>query len=308
MERVGKSDISVIMLTYNREKFVERAIKSILVQTFKDIEFIIVNNGSTDRSGMIADEYAQKDSRIRVFHRERGNIGSGRNMGLDMATGDYIAFVDDDDWAAPDFLEFLYKLATENIADVAICGAVDKAFDEKLVMMPEEALIELMWRKHYNMAFPTKLFTRVLGEKIRFPEEDKYDDISQMHRLLAHANRIAYHGLPKYAFYRHENNNSAWTTNHGLLTSDTLREYIRVYRQRTQWLCERFPKNAAIWRYFECSFMISMVEKIKRLGLNNCEEQYNTMVRELSEKREEFMACSWIFDFEKKWMEQYVSI
>lgn len=98
--------ISVIMLTYNRESFVSRAIESILAQTYRDFEFIVVDNGSTDRSGQIADEYAKKDNRIRVIHRERGNIGSGRNTGLDAAQGEYITFIDDDDWAEPDFLGF----------------------------------------------------------------------------------------------------------------------------------------------------------------------------------------------------------
>ena len=75
-----------------------------LKQTFEDFEFIIVNNGSTDRSGEIADQYAAEDARIRVIHRERGNIGSGRNTGLNAAQGEYIAFIDDDDTCAPDFL------------------------------------------------------------------------------------------------------------------------------------------------------------------------------------------------------------
>ena len=97
--------ISVIMLTYNRENFINRAIESILNQTFQDFEFIIVDNGSTDKSGQIAEEYAKRDKRIRVIHRERGNIGAGRNTGLDVAKGNYIAFIDDDDWAEPDFLE-----------------------------------------------------------------------------------------------------------------------------------------------------------------------------------------------------------
>ena len=126
--------ISVIMLTYNREKLVGRAIECILAQTYRDFEFIIVDNGSSDRSGAVADEYAAKDSRIRVIHRERGNIGSGRNAGLDAAKGEYIAFIDDDDTCTPDFLQFLYDLAFENNADISICGATDKVFDEKKLM------------------------------------------------------------------------------------------------------------------------------------------------------------------------------
>ena len=299
--------ISVIMLVYNREKLASRAIDSVLSQTFTDFEYIIVNNGSTDRSGAIADEYAARDNRIRVIHRERGNIGSGRNAGLDAARGEYIAFIDDDDWCEPDFLEFLYNLAVENDADVSICGAADKAFDEKLVMTAEEALIELMWRRRYNMAFPTKLFRRELVENLRFPEEGSFDDIALMHRLLALAGRVAYHGLPKYTFCRHENNNSAWTTNHQLLTPETLDEYLRAYRERTVWLSELFPESAAAFRYFEWSFMISMVEKITRLEIAGCERQREAMARELAENYEEFMGCVWILDFEKEWAKQYIA-
>jgi glycosyltransferase involved in cell wall biosynthesis len=298
--------ISVIMLTYNRETLVARAIESVLAQTFRDFEFIIVNNGSSDRSGAIAEEYAACDDRIRVIHLERGNIGSGRNAGLDAARGNWMAFIDDDDWCEPDFLAFLHGLATENGADVAICGATDKVFDEKRIMTAEEALIELMWRKWYNMAFPTKLFSRELAMKIRFPDIGKYDDISQMHRLLAFASRVVYHGLPKYTFYRHPGNNSAWTTAHRLLDAGTLDEYLRAYRTRTEWLSKRFPDNGAAWRYFEWSFMISMVEKITRLGLADCRVLRDAMTDALCEHREEFLDCGHTRKFEKKWMEKYI--
>jgi glycosyltransferase involved in cell wall biosynthesis len=294
------------MLTYNRETLVSRAIESVLLQTFKDFEYIIVDNGSTDRSGVISGEYAAKDSRINMIRRERGNIGSGRNAGLDAARGEYIAFIDDDDWCEPDFLEFLYNLAVGNDAEVSICGAADKAFDEKLIMTAEEALIELMWRKRYNMAFPTKMFRRDMAMNLRFPEEGAYDDISLMYHLLALPKRVAYHGLPKYTFYRHESNNSAWTTDHSLLTPETLDEYLRVYRKRTAWLSELFPCHAAAWRYFEWSFMISMVEKITRLELKGCELQLEAMVRELQSRREEFLSGGLALDFEKAWMERYV--
>ena len=298
--------ISVIMLTYNREQLVSCAIESILGQSYRDYEFIIVDNGSTDESGQIADRYAAQDNRIRVIHRERGNIGAGRNTGLDAARGEYITFIDDDDWAEPDFLEFLLGLIEENQADVAICGAADKVFDEKKVMSAEEALIELLWRKKYNMAFPTKLFQRELMDDLRFPEDGTYDDIALMYKLLAGARRVAYHGLPKYTFYRHENNNSAWTTNHSLLTPETLEEYLNAYRTRTDWLCQRFPAYAPTWRYFEWSFMISMVGKIHRLGLKKFENQRNQMDAELRSHRDEFISMPEIQDFEKEWMHAYL--
>lgn len=298
--------ISVLMLTYNRENLVRRAIESILAQTYKDFEFIIVDNGSSDKSGEISDEYAKNDERIRVIHRERGTISAGRNTALDAAKGDYIAFIDDDDFTEPDYLEFLLKLITENDADMSICGAADKAFDEKLVMNAEQALIELMWRKRYNVAFPAKMFRRELINKYRFPEDAKYDDIALMYKVMASAEKIAYHGIPKYTFYRHDNNNSAWTTNHNLLDAKTLDEYLDSYHARTEWLSERFPSSAMTFRYFEWSFMISMVEKINRLDLQGCEKQLEYMTSNLKKHRVDFLNCAEILDFEKEWMTQYI--
>ena len=195
MGRMGEVTVSVLMLTYNRETMVGRAIESILGQTFSDFEFIIVDNDSTDQSGAIAEEYAARDSRVRVIHRPRGNIGAGRNTALDAACGKYLTFIDDDDWAEPDFLEFLVNLIQETGADVAICGATDRVCDEKKVMTAEESLIELMWRKKYNVGFPTKLIRQEKMEFLRFPETVTYDDIALMYRLLAECERVAYNGL-----------------------------------------------------------------------------------------------------------------
>lgn len=303
---VGEVTVSVLMLTYNRQNMVKRAIESILGQTSSDFEFIIVDNGSTDKSGAIAEEYAAKDSRIQVIHRPRGSISAGRNSALDAAQGKYVAFIDDDDWTEPDFLEFLVHLIEETGADVAICGAAGRVFDERLVLSPEEAVLELLWRRRYNVQFPTKLIRRTLMDRFRFPSEGKYDDIALMPQLLASAKLVAYHGLPKYTFERHTGNNSAWTTNHRLLTPETLNEYLLVYRRRTQWLTKRFPESADKWQYFEWSFMISMVEKIQRLELSACRPQLEAMLTELRAARAAFLACPEILDFEKDWMEQYV--
>ncbi len=299
--------ISVLMLTYNREQLVGRAIKSILEQTYENFELIVVNNGSTDRSGEIAESYAEKDPRIKVIHRERGNIGAGRNTALDAAKGEYITFMDDDDWVEPDFLEFLLNLITENNADMSICGAADKIFDEKKIMTTEEALIELMWRKKYNVAFPTKMFCKKISENLRFPEDGAFDDIALMYKLIAKAETIAYHGLPKYTFCRHNGNNSAWTTNHKLISPLILEEYLSIYRERTEWLSERFPNYAAAFRYFEWSFMISMVEKINRLELSDCGEQLKYMSDILRKNCEEFLSSPEILDFEQEWVKKYIN-
>jgi glycosyltransferase involved in cell wall biosynthesis len=312
---MNNSKISAIMLTYNRETLVSKAIESILAQTFRDFEFIVVDNGSTDRSGAIADDYAAKDDRIRVIHRERGNIGSGRNTGLDAATGEYIAFIDDDDWCELDFLDFLLELVTEFDADAAICGATKwengigaavSIADKPLVMGAEQAVIELLWRKRYNNGFPTKLLRQEAFDGVRFAEIGRYDDIGVMYRMLAAADKVVSYGLPKYNVLRHDNNNSSATTKHGMITAVFLDNYREVYRTRADWLCERFPSNADYWRYFDWSFQISMIEKIARLKLTDCVHQAEVMKRELTENREEFINSPYILDFEKEWVDTYV--
>jgi glycosyltransferase involved in cell wall biosynthesis len=218
----------------------------------------------------------------------------------------YIAFIDDDDWCEPDFLEFLNNLAVESSADVSICGSTGNMLEEKTIYSAEEAVIALLWRKRFNVQFPTKLIRSKIFDGVRFSESAKYDDIELMPKILASANRVAFHGSPKYTFNRHEGNNSAWTTNHSLLTTETLDEYLRVYRERTEWLSERFPNSAAAWRYFEWSFMISMIEKITRLGIKDCERQLGTMRRELRENADEFLNSDMTLDFERDWMAEYI--
>ncbi|HPU58565.1 MAG TPA: glycosyltransferase family 2 protein, partial [Candidatus Avimonas sp.] len=114
--------ISVIMPVYKVEKYVGRAIESILAQTLKEFEFLIVDDGSPDNSGKICDEYAAKDSRIRVFHRENGGAPSARNMAMDHAQGKYYYFMDGDDWAEPTMLEDMYELAEKNNAQLVVTG------------------------------------------------------------------------------------------------------------------------------------------------------------------------------------------
>lgn len=304
--------ISVIMLTYNRENFIERAIQSILSQIFENFELILVDNGSTDRSGEICDQYAEKDSRVKVVHRERGNIGSGRNAGLDLATGKYITFVDDDDWCDLDFLEFLHNLATEYCADVSICGAWKEEHgqvtsvgvsDDILVMDAEESIVTLLWRTRYNTGFPTKLISGNLFDHIRFEETGQYDDISLMYKILADAKSVVSYGRPKYHVYRHEGNNSSATAKDHLITPAYLEFYRTAYRNRTKWLCTRFPQRSEDWWYFDWSFQLSMVHKIVENHLIDCEKQLKEMRRELLDHRDIFSNHPFLQDFEKKRME-----
>ena len=112
--------ISVIIPVYNTEKYLRCCIDSVLAQTYKDFELLLIDDGSTDSSGAICDEYAEKDTRVRVFHKENGGVSSARNLGLDNARGNWIMFVDGDDWIAPNTLIQILCKADETNADVVI--------------------------------------------------------------------------------------------------------------------------------------------------------------------------------------------
>lgn len=303
--------ISVLTVTYNREDMLSRAIESTLDQTYKDFELVIVDNGSADNSGKIADEYAKKDDRIRVIHLS-SNIGpaGGRNTAVDAARGDYTTFVDDDDWAEPDYLEFLLKLMIENDADMSICGStgwnLDNS-DEKCVMTGEQAVIELMRRKKYNVAPAAKMYRKELWKGIRYPENAITDDIWVTYKLIANSDRVAYHGAIKYMFYKHDGNNSATALNHSRLDAKWLDEYLRMYRTRTEELSKRFPNSADAFKYFEWSFMISMAEKINRYDLQDCEKHLIHITSVLKEHREDFLNCPEIQDFEREWMDKFIT-
>ena len=117
--------ISVIVPVYNTEMYLHRCIDSILSQTFTDFELLLIDDGSKDSSGTICDEYAAKDSRVRVFHKENGGVSSARNLGLDNAKGDWITFVDADDYMFPDMLVTMLSVLELKKSDIVICGTTE---------------------------------------------------------------------------------------------------------------------------------------------------------------------------------------
>lgn len=298
--------ISVIMLTYNRSQWVGRAVDSVLTQTFVDWELIIVNNGSTDCTQGILDDYKIRDRRIVVVTIPRSSIGAGRNEGLRLAKGRYIAYIDDDDVCDARYLDFLYQLLTEKNGDIAICGTNLKNFDEIKEMNAQEALVLLFQRKYFNVGFPTKLIARELLEGNRFSEKKKFDDISMMPKVIANADKVIYHGLPLYYVNRHDGNNSSWTENYSQLTPDILEEYIEEYTKRTKWLVERFPDRRSDWQYFEWSFYISMIDKISRYQLENCNKIKEKLIQIISLNVLNFLENENLLGFEREWVEKYI--
>lgn len=308
--------ISIIMLTYNRENHIENMIRDILNQTYTDFEYIIVDNGSSDNSGTIADQYARKDKRIKVIHLDKPfSIGYARNIGLRNSQGRYVAFVDDDDRVEKDFLAFLISLIEENNADVSMCGATEGdgitknpqcLFDEKLILTGEEALRLLLGRKYIRAGMPTKLYKREILEKYPFEEKYKNEDIHTQYKYLLASNVVAIHGVDKYYFTRHASNVSGFTSNAGQWDAKTMDDYLTAFHNRTEFIKQNAPACYTLALYAEWSFMISMVEKIDRFALDECRQIGEELIKVLREHRHEFLAMNEIKDFEKEWVERYV--
>ena len=175
-----KVSISVIMLTYNREGMISHMIESILNQTYGNFEFIIVDNGSTDQSGQIAETYAKRYSQIKVIHIERSSIGKGRNAGLSVAHGNYVAFVDDDDTCEMTYLEQLYASLEGAKNEISVCGTNRSCANHSVTFSGREALEALLDRRYFNVGFPTKLIPRELFDIESFQEDARFDDIYLM--------------------------------------------------------------------------------------------------------------------------------
>ena len=129
--------ISVIVPVYNVEKYLERCVKSIAAQTYKDLEILLIDDGSTDKSGEMCDDFQQTDSRIKAFHKQNGGLSDARNYGIEHSAGEFISFVDSDDYIDEKMLETLHRLITENDADLAVCSAMD-VFEGKEVTQVKE--------------------------------------------------------------------------------------------------------------------------------------------------------------------------
>ena len=192
--------VSVILVTYNRMNFLKKSLESVLAQTYRNFELILINNGSIDGSQEFCKECAKRDSRIKFINiKENSGSSRGKNIGLDSCNTEYITIVDDDDYCDRNMLEFLMDLVDKYNADIAMCGSYNDfgdrlepmfIFDEILVLDKIRGLDELLKREKYNVSPPTKLFKRILFDGIRFPEGVLVDDIHVIYKVFANANKV----------------------------------------------------------------------------------------------------------------------
>lgn len=198
--------ISVIVPVYKVEKYIRKCVDSILAQTFIDFELWLVDDGSSDNSGAICDEYAQKDSRVKVIHKKNGGLSDARNAALDVMQGKYVFFVDSDDWISEDALEIMHtalertgaKVATGNIVSIYEDGTENALYapvqDEK-ILVGEEMLTTLLRPNAWNRLYDAELF-----RALRYPVGRLYEDVFTYHKILAQIDRMVLVGRNTYYY------------------------------------------------------------------------------------------------------------
>lgn len=192
--------ISIVVPVYNVEKYLKKCIDSLVSQTLNDIEIILVDDGSEDSSGKICDEYANRDNRIRVIHKKNGGLSDARNAGIQEATGEYIGFIDSDDWVTRDMYRSLYDVAINNDADIVQCNFI-KVFsnneptyhDNKDIEIYEGInILENLLQKKYieTTVVWNKIYKRDLFEDIRYPVNKIHEDEFTTYKLLYKSKKL----------------------------------------------------------------------------------------------------------------------
>ena len=192
--------ISVVIPIYKVEKYIFRCVDSVLNQTYKNLEIILVDDGSPDACPKICDEYAKKDARVIVIHKQNGGLSSARNAGIEIAKGEYITFIDSDDYVNDNYVETLYKAICEDGTDLAIGShravydngtVIDRSCSKRCTLSSVEALKCVLYDDGIDVSAWAKLYKLELFSDIRYPEGRLYEDAATTYKLIDKAGKIS---------------------------------------------------------------------------------------------------------------------
>lgn len=256
--------ISVIVPVYNVEDYLSKCLDSIINQSYDNLEIIIVNDGSTDKSGDICEHYASQDDRIILVHQENQGLSMARNNALDIARGEYIGFVDSDDWIAPDMFYTLYSNAIKYDADISMCNFYYVYQNgEKSPYSNESAdikVLEGVYKIAHNIRLSNncvwnRLYKRYLFDDIRFPKGKAFEDIFVMHKLVDTANKLVLSAECKYYYLRRESGITLNTFNLSQMGN------LEAYIERHNYISAKYPNLEKTSRKFIFSSLLWLMRK-----------------------------------------------
>ena len=214
MSNYGNELISIIVPVYNVEQYLEKCVNSIINQTYKNLEIILVDDGATDTSGKMCDELAKIDSRIKVYHKENGGLSDARNYGVERATGEYIGFVDSDDYIDSEMYEKLYEAIKKENTDVAECN-LKIIYPDRVELFTEKKYYSVCTKQEYLEEYLkiekvfgsacVRLINSKIAKKINFPVGKLYEDTYYAYSLINVADSYVIMDAPYYNYLMREN-------------------------------------------------------------------------------------------------------
>lgn len=204
--------VSIIVPVYNVEKYLEKCLESIIKQTYLNLEILIIDDGSTDNSLSICNQYRDMDQRVCVIHKKNGGLSDARNVGIKNSTGKYICFVDSDDYIEKDYVKTMYQQIKKNKADICCCGKIIESPKKRycvnsgsdFVVNSKEALKFYLLKNEIDNSAVDKLYRKELFEGIEFPVGRYYEDIGTIYKVFLKADRIVHVKDPLYHYVMRE--------------------------------------------------------------------------------------------------------
>lgn len=266
--------ISIVVPVYNVEKYLKECIDSILNQTYVKLEIILVDDGSTDSSGKICDEYLKKDNRIKVFHKLNGGLSDARNYGIKHANGKYIQFTDSDDFLDKDMIKILYNNAKENNSDVSICSFytlkdgikfTDATHKNKIFSRDEAIKASLLDKEIRNYAW-NKLYKKSIFETIEYPKGKLFEDILTMPKIFLQSSCISLVDIPLY-YYRQRNDS---------IIHKKTKESEFAYLDAVEEICNEIRKiDSKFESYCDYAIANSILNTYNDIAFNRMNELFN---------------------------------
>lgn len=254
--------ISIIVPVYNVERYLKKCVESLCGQTFKNLEIILVDDGSKDKSVEMCDEFAKLDSRIRVIHKENGGLSSARNAGIDIASGTYIGFVDSDDWCDSKMFEKLFENLIETKSSIAVCGVarfdengnfinIENSFAKNEKLTPDQAIRYFFDGKSMPAWACNKLYKKELWDSVRFPLGRPFEDVPVMRRFVLQENPIVVLSDVLYHYLARTDSISGCQINSNFWwLMKEVEENVRISKECYNGLYDKETKSNLFWLCF----------------------------------------------------------
>ncbi|NSP12209.1 glycosyltransferase [Enterococcus faecalis] len=294
--------ISIIVPVYNVEKYLEKCVRSILAQTFTDFELILVDDGSPDSSGAMCDQFAEQDQRVKVIHKENGGLSDARNAGIEIATGEYLGFVDSDDYIADDMYELLYTNIVKEDADLSICGIYDvyegkepvEKQQQYIVLDKVAAMKMILEAKVVSVHAVNKLYKKEIFEDIRYPVGMITEDGAVILSILEHTEKIVIDTQQKYYYFHRANSISS-----NLFSKKDL-DTINVWKENENYILDWYHELSNVVHTRVCWANFIVLDKMMNSKLNNEEKKVQKEIVTFLRKNFKFIMKNQYFTMPRK--------